>query len=348
MLHRLVSSLWILVLVSGWSATLGFADANNTEKILTSILEVYPGESIQEAINLAQPNDTIFVHAGTYYENIIVNKTVSVVGENSSTTIIYSPEVGGPGVSKVLVEVATNGVVIRGFTLKFPKEGWNNWAVLAISVLNLTVGENIIEDCTRGIYFSGFSENNTIKGNTIINNSDTGIYLDNSGGNGIYENTLEKSGEYGIQIQGSQQRRNNTIYHNNLVKNKRHVFIADPNNVVFDVWDSGHPSGGNYWNDGSHVDAQGDGLADTPRMIDANNTDRYPLMSPYWYWKNPIVGDLNRDMRVDIKDLAIPAKGYGSYPGDPNWNPFADLNKDNRIDIKDLALIAKNYGKAYT
>lgn len=71
-------------------------------------------------------------------------------------------------------------------------------------------------------------------------------------------------------------------------------------------------------------------------------------MSPFWYWKSPMVGDLNRDMRVDIKDLVIPAACYGSYLGDSNWNSFADVNKDSKIDVRDMAFIAAHYGHTYT
>ena len=44
--------------------------------------------TIQGAINAASPGDTIFVYSGTYYENVVVNKTVSLIGENRSNTII--------------------------------------------------------------------------------------------------------------------------------------------------------------------------------------------------------------------------------------------------------------------
>jgi hypothetical protein len=59
---------------------------------------------------------------------------------------------------------------------------------------------------------------------------------------------------------------------------------------VVNVWDDGYPSGGNYWSDytgadvksGPNQDLPGsDGIGDTPYIIDANNTDRYPLMNPY-------------------------------------------------------------------
>jgi len=57
-----------------------------------------------------------------------------------------------------------------------------------------------------------------------------------------------------------------------------------------DIWDNGYPSGGNYWSDYKDADLYSgpyqnetgsDGIGDTPYTIDANNVDRYPLMSPW-------------------------------------------------------------------
>jgi len=47
------------------------------------------------------------------------------------------------------------------------------------------------------------------------------------------------------------------------------------------IWDDGYPSGGNYWSDYAGVDADGDGIGDTPYIIDDNNIDHYPLMDPF-------------------------------------------------------------------
>jgi len=58
-----------------------------------------------------------------------------------------------------------------------------------------------------------------------------------------------------------------------------------------------------------------------------------------------IVGDVNGDDKVDIKDLAIAAKSYGSNIGYPTWSPDADLNDDGRIDIRDVVIIARNFGR---
>jgi hypothetical protein len=52
------------------------------------------------------------------------------------------------------------------------------------------------------------------------------------------------------------------------------------------VWDNGYPSGGNYWSDyqtkylnATEIDSSS--IWNTPYVIDTNNTDFYPLMTPY-------------------------------------------------------------------
>jgi len=111
------------------------------------------------------------------------------------------------------------------------------------------------------------------------------------------------------------------------------------------TFDNDYPSGGNYWSNYTGYDANDDGIGDTPYVIDANNRDKYPLMSPYEYWSNPILGDINKDMTVDCKDLFQLAIDYGSTSQSPNWNPNADLNHDNKIDNIDLLTLTQNYGK---
>jgi hypothetical protein len=55
--------------------------------------------------------------------------------------------------------------------------------------------------------------------------------------------------------------------------------------------------------------------------------------------------DIDGDGVVDILDIAIVAKAYGSYPGHPRWNPAADLDGSGTVDILDVAKVAKDYGK---
>jgi hypothetical protein len=55
--------------------------------------------------------------------------------------------------------------------------------------------------------------------------------------------------------------------------------------------------------------------------------------------------DLNGDGVVNISDVSIVAKAFGSKAGDSNWNIIADLDKNGLVNIIDIALVAKDCGK---
>jgi hypothetical protein len=55
--------------------------------------------------------------------------------------------------------------------------------------------------------------------------------------------------------------------------------------------------------------------------------------------------DINLDGTVNLPDLVILAKAYGSQKGSLNWNPNADLNNDGKINLPDLVKLSKNYQK---
>jgi hypothetical protein len=58
--------------------------------------------------------------------------------------------------------------------------------------------------------------------------------------------------------------------------------------------------------------------------------------------------DINQDGTVNISDLSILAKAYGSTPGSSKWNPAADINAHGKVDISDLAMLAKHYREQYS
>ena len=58
-----------------------------------------------------------------------------------------------------------------------------------------------------------------------------------------------------------------------------------------------------------------------------------------------LLGDVNGDGRVDMKDIAMVARSFGSTPASPNWNPAADLNGDGTVNMKDIAIVARNFGQ---
>jgi endoglucanase len=92
------------------------------------------------------------------------------------------------------------------------------------------------------------------------------------------------------------------------------------------------------------MDANGDGIGDTPYVIDINNQDRYPLMQPRI---TALLTDLNMDGRVNIQDITMVAVAFGSRPEDPNWNFLADLDNNQAINIIDIARVAMDFGITY-
>ena len=152
--------------------------------------------SIQDAINNANIGDTIRVWAGTYYENVIVSKPLSLIGNGSSNTTIDGGKNGN------VIEITADWVNVSGF-------GLINSGVylypLFYAGIKLTNVENITienNNCSNNCYGIWLYKSNLTK---IINNiclkSPDGIRLRESNFNNIKNNVCLKN-EYGIFIFG--------------------------------------------------------------------------------------------------------------------------------------------------
>ncbi len=71
--------------------------------------------TIQNAIDRAEPNDTIIVEDGFYNENIKINKTLTLLSRNGYDKTVIEAKQNDEDVLKV---VDINGVEIIGFTVK--------------------------------------------------------------------------------------------------------------------------------------------------------------------------------------------------------------------------------------
>jgi len=82
---------------------------------------------------------------------------------------------------------------------------------------------------------------------------------------------------------------NNQFYHNNLVNNTKQVSVEHQmlfsSSIVLaysvnNTFDAGYLAGGNYWSIFQGVDSNGDGISETPYVINSDNSDRYPFTQP--------------------------------------------------------------------
>lgn len=58
-----------------------------------------------------------------------------------------------------------------------------------------------------------------------------------------------------------------------------------------------------------------------------------------------MLGDLDASGKVGPYDFYLFARGYGSTPTMPNWNPNADFDESGKVGPYDFYLFARNYGK---
>ena len=174
--------------------------------------------SIQEAIDAAGTGDSIYVWDGKYFENIVLSKSISLVGNGTSKTTII-----GDG-SKPVVEVTVNSMSVNGFTIK--SERITDTGILLMSVENCNISNNNCSNNINGICLDN-SNNNIINNNTILN-CNTGLVIENSNSNKIWNNTMISCG---VTIVGDElpNWNSNIITDNNTVNGKPIYFWKDIN-----------------------------------------------------------------------------------------------------------------------
>lgn len=253
--------------------------------------------SIQEAINNASSGDTIFVHRGTYIENITINKSIMLIGEDRESTIIDGNFMGN------VVTVKAPNVTISGFTIK--NSDPSGYGIIVERFRNIVIHNNKIRDNYGGIQIM-FSGENKIYEN-IISANYIGIQLFYSSSNAIYRNNISSNTVVGIDIYYysinnlfyensicgnywgvyfSLYSHNNVFYHNNFVNNLYHVYAKNTTNI----WSLNGE--GNYWDNYKGGDINKDGIGDVPYSIDERNKDYYPLMGMFYIFAAPFKGDI--------------------------------------------------------
>jgi len=221
-----------------------------------------PYNNIQDAINASGQGDTVRVFAGTYYENVRVNKAVNLIGNGSETTTIDG---GGNG---DVVRIDEDYVNMSGFMVIGSGDESQDSGISVESDHNL-IFKNSCSNNNNGIYLWDSSDCN-IENNTCSENNDHGIYVRESSSCTIMNNTCSENSNYGIFLRESSDC---TITNNSCSKNNASIFLLESSSCTItnnamnenDIVISGHFEN---WN--SHT-------------IDTTNTVNG---KPVYYYKN--------------------------------------------------------------
>jgi parallel beta-helix repeat protein len=194
---------------------------------------------IQDLIDSASNGDTIYIPRGTYFENILIDKSISLIGESNQTTII-----NGGGKDDVIL-VTANNVNISGFTIKNSgNKGWQNDhdAGIDINSINSIISNNIILNNHHGIVSKDGSFN-LFSNNLISDNNAHGIALWDNGNNTISYNTISKNSD-GLLVKYEKY---NKILNNNFDSNKNFGLSVNTNHNTI--------SDNIFYNDGLNYEA---------------------------------------------------------------------------------------------
>ena len=158
---------------------------------------------------------------------------------------------------------------------------------------NIIVSENQISCNTGGLnlYYYG---PHLVYGNNITNNSWGIRFAEGCGNATVYRNNITQN-EVGVVLLNFPNAGDvvvsgvgNTVFDNLLINNTKQVSqeessynYPDTTRMGTDIVLWNNSTTGNYWSDYNGTDANGDGIGDTPYIIDEKNQDNYPLILPH-------------------------------------------------------------------
>ena len=150
-------------------------------------IDVYPGDSIQAAIDAADEGDTIVVHAGEYHQSVVISTNdITLEGEEGAILDGDSPADTGTtlGVDAIRLSAGVSGVTIEGFEIRDYTAGARSSGIVAWNdgTSDITVEDNEIHDnAWNGI---------------LVGNEGTGLHT----GWVIEDNEVYDNGYVGIEI----------------------------------------------------------------------------------------------------------------------------------------------------
>ncbi|MCK5109408.1 MAG: right-handed parallel beta-helix repeat-containing protein, partial [Methanosarcinales archaeon] len=178
--------------------------------------------TIQDAINDADIGDEIHVDSGTYHENVVVNKQLTLRGIDTGAGM----PVVDAGSNGDVIAISANGCLLDGFTAT--NSGLvEEDAGIEVTSSNNVIRNNAVSNNKAGISLES-SSNNILSTNIVSSNSYPGICLTSSDNNILSTNTVNLNAYYGIELYLSS---NNTVIDNIANSNTRYgIFVWNSNN----------------------------------------------------------------------------------------------------------------------
>jgi parallel beta-helix repeat protein len=223
MKRELIKSLALIAVLVTVSVAMSIHETQASSTL--TVPDQYP--TIGAAVSQASAGDTIFVKTGVYKENVVINKPLTLEGQNSTNTLIIGS--GGSNPAAVLILVANN-VKVSGFTIESLNYTTTTMYAYGIWVEanNCTIQGNIVQNTYTGIFCSTQNQI-TITQNTIKSNFKNGICFYGGGQNTVSSNSVVGNAVSGIEIAGY----SDVISENNIVSDYRGIGLGTSYSVVF-------------------------------------------------------------------------------------------------------------------
>lgn len=123
----------------------------------------YPYRFIQDGVDHATDGDIVYVFNSLYVENVVVSKSLTLMGEGKESTILTGNDFG------TVVNIFASNVTVTGFTIKDGGSNSNNAGVMLHSSFNIIKENNIEKNHYFGLYV--LEVNNSIYHNNILGNT---------------------------------------------------------------------------------------------------------------------------------------------------------------------------------